>query len=115
MEKMFFNMVDSMCEDTMVYKSKNGDIWVINPKTKEWIITYYPPTNYVWWNYDFFQTVYKFLSININDRDMIINWVQTKMNSEVGLCEPNRLPGQYDWSDNFNTDKVISDGEVFKF
>jgi len=114
MEKMFFNMVDSLCEDCMFYTNK-GDIWLINPKTKQWIISYYPPTNYAWWNYDFFETVYKYLSMTIKDRQPIVNWVQSRMNVEVGLCEPDMFPGEYDWSDDFNVDKVISGGEVFNF
>jgi hypothetical protein len=116
MEKMFFKMVDSMCEDTMVYKSKNGDLWLVNPKTKQWIITYHPPTNYAWWNFELFDTVYTYLSMDIfNNREPIKNWIQTRLDVEVGLCEPDMLPGEYDWSDDFNPEKVISGGEVFNF
>jgi hypothetical protein len=114
MDKMFFNMVDSMCEDCMFYTNK-GDIWLINPKTKQWIITYYPPTNYVWWNYDFFETIYKYLSMDIRDREPIANWVQSRLNVEVNLCEPDALPGDYDWSADFDPEKVISNGKVFNF
>jgi hypothetical protein len=114
MGKMFVNMVDSMCEDCMFYTNK-GDIWLINPKTKQWIITYYPPTNYVWWNYDFFETIYKYLSMDIRDREPIANWVQSRLNVEVNLCEPDALPGDYDWSDDFDPEKVISNGKVFNF
>jgi hypothetical protein len=115
MEKLFLNMVDSMCEDCTLYKDKKGDLWLIDTKTKQWIIHYYLPTNYAWWNYRFFETVYKFLSMHIDDRGPIKNWIQTKMNVEVGLCEPNMLPGNYDWSDDFKFEKVISDGEVLNF
>jgi hypothetical protein len=98
----------------MFYTNKR-DIWLINPNTKEWVITYYPPTNYVWWNYDFFETVYKYLSMNIKDREPIRNWIQTRMNVGVELCEPDMLPGDYDWSGDFNPEKYILGGEVFKF
>ena len=114
MEKIFLKMVDSMCEDCMFYTNK-GDIWLINPKTKQWIISYYPPTNYVWWNYDFFETIYKYLSMDIKDREPIRNWIQTRMNVRVNLCEPDTLPGDYDWSDDFKVEKVVSDGKVFNF
>lgn len=114
MEKIFFKMVDSMCEDCMFYTNK-GDIWLIKPNTKQWIITYHPPTKYVWWNYDFFETVYKFLSMDIKDREPIRNWIQTRMNVGVNLCEPDTLPGDYDWSADFKIENVISYGEVFKF
>jgi hypothetical protein len=115
MEKMFFKMVDSMCEDCMFYTNK-GDIWLINPNTKEWIISYYPPTNYAWWNYDFFDNVYTYLSMDsFYYREPIKNWIQTRLNVEVGLCEPDMLPGVYDWSADFDPEKVISCGEVFLF
>jgi hypothetical protein len=114
MEKIFLKMVDSMCEDCMFYTNK-GDIWLINPKTKQWVITYYPPTNYVWWNYDFFETIYKYLSMDIKDREPIRNWIQTRMNVDVDLCEPDMLPGDYDWSGDFKVEKVVSDGKVFNF
>ena len=115
MNNLFNKMVDSMCEDTMVYKAKNGDIWLVNPKTKQWIISYNPPTKYAWWNYDFFETVYKYLSMDIKDRDQIVNWIRLRLDVEVGLCEADMLPGEYDWSNDFNADKVILDGEVFNF
>ena len=114
MEKIFLKMVDSMCEDCMFYTNK-GDIWLINPKTKQWIISYYPPTNYVWWNYDFFETIYKYLSMDIKDREPIRNWIQTRMNVRVNLCEPDTLPGDYDWSSDFKVEKVVSDGKVFNY
>ena len=114
MEKIFLKMVDSMCEDCMFYTNK-GDIWLINPKTKQWIISYYPPRNYVWWNYDFFETIYKYLSMDIKDREPIRNWIQTRMNVGVDLCEPDTLPGYYDWSADFKVEKVVSDGKVFNF
>jgi hypothetical protein len=111
MEKMFFNMVDSMCEDCLVH-THIKDVWVINPDTKEWIIYYYPPTKYLWWNYDFFENIYKYLSMDIKDRDPITNWVKYVMNVEVGNCEPDKLPGDYDWSCDFTIDHVISGGEL---
>jgi hypothetical protein len=37
------------------------------------------------------------------------------MNVGVDLCEPDMLPGDYDWSADFKIEKVISYGEVFKF
>jgi hypothetical protein len=114
MEKIFLKMVDSMCEDCMFYTNK-GDIWLINPNTKEWVITYYPPTNYAWWNYDFFETVYTYLSMDIKDREPIRNWIQTRMKVGVDLCEPDMLPGDYDWSGDFKVEKVVSDGKVFNF
>ena len=51
--------------------------------------------------------------MDIKDGQPIKNWIQSRMNLEVGLCEPDMLPGDYDWSDDFKVERVISDGEVF--
>ena len=112
MEKLFFKMIDLMCEDCVIYTHK-GYIWLLNPKTNHWFVSYYPPTNYAWWNYDFFESAYKYLSMDIKDGQPIKNWIQSRMNLEVGLCEPDMLPGDYDWSDDFKVERVIPDGEFF--
>ena len=116
MNNLFNKMVDLMCEDAIVYKTKNGDLWLINPKTKKWIVTYYPPKNYAWWNFDFFDTVYTYLSMNIfENKEQIKKWIENRFNVEVNLCEADYLPGEYDWTDDFDTNKVITYGEVFNF
>ena len=114
MEKMFFKMVDERCKDCMVYTHKD-DMWLINPHTREWIISYFPKTKYAWWNYDFFETVYNFLCMDIDkEQQPIRNWIESRMNIEIGKnCEPDMLPGQYDWSGDFKTEDVILNGIVF--
>jgi hypothetical protein len=109
MQELFNKMVDSMCEDCLVHTHVK-DLWVIDSKTKQWIISFHPPTNYAWWNYDFFSNIYKYLSMDIKDREPIRNWVQSRMNVGVDLCEPDRLPGDYDWSGDFNVDHIVSNG-----
>lgn len=110
---MFFKMVDERCKGCMVYTYKDT-IWIINPNTREWIISYYCKAKYAWWNYDFFETVYKYLSMDIKERLPIRNWVQSRMNVEVGEnCEPDQLPGDYDWSGDFKIEDVILNGKVF--
>ena len=110
MNNLFNKMVDSMCEDCLVHTHVK-DLWVIDSKTKQWIISFHPPTKYLWWNYDFFSNIYKYLSMDIYDRQPIIDWIQTKMNHEIGLCEPDKLPGYYDWSCDFNVDHIVSNGQ----
>jgi hypothetical protein len=53
--------------------------------------------------------------MDIRDREPIANWVQSRLNVEVNLCEPDALPGDYDWSADFDPEKVISNGKVFNF
>lgn len=113
MENMFFKAADLMCKDCIVYTHKE-DVWLINPITKEWIVSYYPKTKYAWWNYDFFETIYKYLSLNIMERQPIKTWIESRMNIEIGKnCEPDMLPGQYDWSGDFEVKDVILNGKVF--
>lgn len=101
-----------MCEDCKVYTHKE-DVWVVNPKTRQWIISYYPPTKYLWWNYDFFENIYKYLSMDIGNREPIKDWVKDKLNVEIGLCEPDRLPGDYNWSRDFDSNEVVDKGNLF--
>jgi hypothetical protein len=53
--------------------------------------------------------------MDIKDREPIANWIQTRMNVRANLCEPDTLPGDYDWSADFEPEKVISNGKVFNF
>ena len=105
-------MMDSMCKDYIIYAYKE-DIWLINPITKEWIASYYPKTKYAWWRYDFFETVYKYFSMDIMERQPIKNWIETRMSVEIGKnCEPDRFPGEYNWSSDFNFQEVIEKGKI---
>jgi hypothetical protein len=113
MEKMFFKMVDEMCKDYLYYVHK-GYLWFINPNTGEWVVSYYYETKYPWWNFYFFNNIYNFLSMDINDRQPIRNWIESRLKVEIGLnCEPDRLPGSYDWSGDFEAEDVLSEGKVF--
>jgi len=110
MQELFNKMVDSLCEDCLVH-THIKDLWVIDSKTKEWIVSFNPPQKYLWWNYDFFSNIYKYLSMDIEDRQPIMDWIQTKMNHVIGFCEPDKLPGKYDWSNDFCVDYIISKGQ----
>ena len=59
-------MMNELSKDCGVYAYKD-DIWLINPNTKEWIVSYYSKTKYAWWNYEFFKNVYNFISMDIKD------------------------------------------------
>lgn len=109
---MFFKMVDEMSKDYILYTHKDT-IWLINSNTREWIISYYPKTKYAWWNYDFFKTVYKFLSMEMKERQPIRDWIELRMMVEVGEnCEPDRIPSDYNWSSDFDVEEVINKGKV---
>lgn len=112
METAFFKMIDGMTKDCLVYTHKNN-IWLINPKTKEWVISYYTKTKYTWWNYDFFKPIYLCLSMDMKKIEPIKHWVESRMNVETGnCCEPDKFPYDYDWSSDFNVDEVLIDGKV---
>jgi hypothetical protein len=113
MEKIFFKMMNELSKDCMVYAHKDN-IWLINPNNREWIISYYPETKYAWWNYEFFKNVYYIISMDIEDIQPIRNWVESRLNVEVGKnCQPDRLPGDYDWSGDFDVEDVILNGKVY--
>lgn len=103
-------MTDTMTKNFYLYEYKER-IWLVNPKTKEWVITYYSKTKYVFWCYDFFKTIFMCLSMDMKQRQPIKNWVQYRMKLEVGdNVEPDKFPYDYDWSSDFNIDEVIIHG-----
>lgn len=112
METAFFKMINSMSKDCLVYTHYNN-LWLINPNTKEWVISYYVKTKYVWWNYDFFKPIYLCLSMDMDNVRPIRNWVKSRMNVHIGEnCEPDKFPFLYDWSADFSVDEVLIDGKV---
>jgi hypothetical protein len=112
-EKIFLKMMNQLSKDYVSYYYKEH-IWLINPNTREWIISYYFKTKYAFWKYEFFKNAYYIISMDIEDIQPIKNWIELHLNVEVGNhCVPDMLPGDYDWSSDFNVDDVMLNGKVF--
>jgi len=114
MDKIINQLIDSQIKNCLVYKFRH-DIWLINPIDKNWVVCVYPPTKYLWYNYDFFKSMFNYVSLNIpTDSYYIKNWVQEKFGVEIGdNVHPDIIPGDYDWRKDFNVENILSNEETF--
>jgi hypothetical protein len=113
MDKIVKSLLDKSTEGFFKYRYKN-DLWYIDPETKTWAITYYEPTKYLWYNYQFFTEKMRLISMELpKDSTHIKNWVELKFGVEVGEnVWPDLLPGDYDWKADFKVEDVLSDSET---
>ncbi len=115
MNKVFFKIMDIMTKDCCLYWY-NDEIWLINPKTKEWVVSYYTKTKYVWWNYSFFYTVNSLLTVDNNQKELIKSWVESKLGVDVGKnVEPDMVPHEYNWSSDFNVLDTMENGKILNY
>lgn len=116
MEKShIFKTIDLLCDNCNIYYCDDG-FWIINPKTKEWVIHVGSSRlDYLWFNYDIFHNTFNnYLSFNIiKNSSRIKEWAIDRMRWNIGEnFHPNKLPGEYDWSDDFKPEKVMDKGVV---
>jgi hypothetical protein len=113
MDKIVSNLINVATANYLTYKFRNH-IWLINPTDKNWAISIYPPTKYLWYNYEFFKSIFNHVSLEIpNDSKYIKNWVQEKFGIEIGdNIHPDIFPGDYDWRKDFNGENVLSNDET---
>ena len=113
LKKSILKYIDIMVKDCLLYKM-DDEVWLIKSNKKEWVITIHG--DYLWFNYDIFKNVFNFFNLDIvKYKDVIKSWVEDRLGIKVGPnYEANKIPGDYDWSDDFKPEKVISDGEIIE-
>jgi hypothetical protein len=115
MKKVVFNLIDSEVKDCLLYGFVDG-VWIINPDTKEWIIHIGPSSrlDYLWFNYEKFKSLFKYVSLDIfKDKYYIKDWAEDRLKLKIGSnYHPDITPGDYNWSDDFKPEKVIESGVV---
>lgn len=115
MEKShIFKTIDFLCGECNVYYCYDG-LWVINPRTKEWIVhVASQKLDYLWYNYDIFNNMFEYLSFNINENNyQIKEWMNDRFSLNVKEhFYPDKIPSIYDWSDDFSPENVIEKGNV---
>lgn len=111
MEKVVHKFINSSVEGTHLYES-DGSIWLIFPEKKQWIVSFYSETNYLWYNYDFFSNLFRYLDLELGDNNFYIRkWVEKTLGFKAGKnCHPDYLPDEYDWRKDFDVEGVINDG-----
>ena len=111
LEKTILKFINSEFKECLWYKM-NNELWLIKPNKQEWVVTV--KNEYLWFNYDIFDNVFKLFGLDVFSYKVIIkNWVNDELGIKVGRnYEPNKIPREYDWSGDFILDNVISDGEI---
>lgn len=107
MKKIVFKILDDQLNHYVLLKY-DGYYWVINLDTQMWVLNI-SNSGYVWYNYDFFHNLFKYVSLNvIEDSDYIKNWINSRLKIITSEnCHPDKHPYDYDWSHEFD-EKSIS-------
>jgi hypothetical protein len=78
-KKILFEIIDKLSKDADVY-NHNGSLWLINTDSTKWIFEF-TKSKTLWYNYNFFRSALKFVSLDINEGDnqkYITEWFESK-------------------------------------
>jgi hypothetical protein len=78
-KKILFDIIDKLSKDADVY-NHNGSLWLINTDSTKWIFEF-TKSKTLWYNYNFFRSALKFVSLDINEGDnqkYITEWFESK-------------------------------------
>ena len=108
MDNIIYKVINDSIEGSHVYRHR-GSTWIILKDKKEWVISV-SDSGYLWYNYSFFKNLFNYLSLELGDENIHIkNWVEKYLDIKVGNhYHPDRLPGEYDWSGDFDVNEIIN-------
>lgn len=111
MEKIIHKLIDVSTEGSEFYSYKDS-IWLVLSEKNEWIFDYYEKTEYLWFNYSFFNNLFRYLDLELEDNSIYVrSWIENTFNLKLGQhCHPDYLPGNYDWSSMFDVIEVMNKG-----
>ena len=78
-KKLLFDIIDKLSKDADVY-NHNGSLWLINTDSARWIFEF-TKSKTLWYNYNFFRSALKFVSLDINEGDnqkYITEWFESR-------------------------------------
>jgi hypothetical protein len=82
MKKIINRLIDDAVKGVDVYHYK-GSVWFIFTDKKEWVIEL-DKTGDLWFNYDFFTNIFKYLSIEtLHNKHYITEWVENAIQNVV--------------------------------
>ena len=79
LKKLLFDIFDKLSEDADVY-NHNGSLWLINTDSTRWIFEF-TKSKTLWYNYNFFRSALKFVSLDVNEGDnqkYITEWFESR-------------------------------------
>jgi hypothetical protein len=78
-KKILFEIIDKLTKDADVY-NHNGSLWLINTDSTKWIFEF-TKSKTLWYNYNFFRSALKFVSLDVNEGDnqkYITEWFESR-------------------------------------
>ena len=70
-------------ENRINYNYISGSIWLINPKTKKWVLQL-EKSGYLWWYWDFYVNFQRYFNMKESDFEKFIKiWVEDVLNRGV--------------------------------
>jgi hypothetical protein len=78
-KKILFEIIDKLSKDADVY-NHNGSLWLINTDSTKWIFEF-TKSKTLWYNYNFFRSALKFVSLDVNEGDnqkYITEWFESR-------------------------------------
>ncbi len=79
LKKLLFDIFDKLSKDADVY-NHNGSLWLINTDSTRWIFEF-TKSKTLWYNYNFFRSALKFVSLDVNEGDnqkYITEWFESR-------------------------------------
>jgi hypothetical protein len=111
-KKLVNKVLNDSIEGYVCYEYQ-GSYWIVNPETNRWVIKV-AYSGYTFFNYFFFRNIFFYLSFDVvKNTKYISNWIISELGFSVSEhCYPDYLPGSYDWTKDFDVDKVIERGKI---
>lgn len=112
LKKLINKVLNNSIEGFVCYEYKES-YWIINPITNQWVVKV-AYSGYTFYNYFFFRDLFVYMSLTVPGNDKYISkWIGEELGFVVSEhCYPDYLPGAYDWTKDFEVDKVIERGEI---
>ena len=77
LKKLLFGIINKLSKDADVYHH-NGSLWLIHTEDRKWIVEYTKQRT-LWFNYNFFRSAFKFVSLDINDKnEYVTEWFELR-------------------------------------
>ena len=99
-------LINSNVKNAYVYYHKES-IWLIFPDTKKWVIEIMCGKT-LWYNYEYFKHLFKVIGLGFPESEIFVTkWVEEVFKCSLKNSWSNIIPGELDWSNEFNPEEVI--------
>ena len=77
LKKLLFDIIDKLSKDADVYHHREN-FWLIHTEDRKWIVEFTKERT-LWFNYDFFRSAFKFVSLDVQDnKNYVTDWFKSR-------------------------------------